>query len=61
MSEDKKVYTTVDAVNLAADGNVNEFKSAVGDVMMDKIQSAIEIKKDEVQSNFMATQDTAEE
>tara|TARA_B110000285_G_C14648876_1_gene390953 strand:+ start:284 stop:469 length:186 start_codon:yes stop_codon:yes gene_type:complete len=61
MSEDKKVYTTVDAVNLAADGNVNEFKSAVGDIMMDKIQSAIEIKKYEVQSNFMATQDTAEE
>jgi len=48
-------------VNLASDGNVNEFKSAIGDIMLDKITSAIEIKKYEVQSNFMGTQDTAEE
>lgn len=60
MSEEK-VYTTVDAVNLASDGNVNEFKTAIGDIMLDKITSAIEIKKFEVQSNFMGTQDTAEE
>jgi hypothetical protein len=60
MSEEK-VYTTVDAVNLASDGNVNEFKTAIGDIMLDKITSAIEIKKYEVQSNFMGTQDTAEE
>ena len=61
MSDEEKVYTTDDAVNLASDGNVNEFKSAIGDIMMDKIQSAIEIKKYEVQSNFMGNQETAGE
>lgn len=61
MSDEENVYTTVDAVNLAADGNVNEFKSAISDIMIDKITSAIEIKKFEVQSNFMGTQGTAEE
>lgn len=60
MGDVEKVYTTVDAVNLAADGNVNEFKSAVADIMMDKITSAIEIKKFEVQNNFMGSQDTEE-
>ena len=28
MSDEEKVYTTVDAVNLASDGNVNEFKDS---------------------------------
>jgi len=60
MGDVEKVYTTVDAVNLAADGDVNEFKSAVADIMMDKITSAIEIKKFEVQNNFMETQETEE-
>ena len=59
MSEE--AYTTIDAINMAADGNVNGFKNAVNDIMMSKIEDAIQIKKYEVQNNFMGTQETAEE
>ena len=58
---DEEVYTTVDAVNMAADGNVNGFKDAISSILMDKISDAIQIKKYEVQNNFMGTQETAEE
>jgi len=58
---EETIYTTVDAVNMAADGNVNGFKTAIGDIMMSKIEDAIQIKKYEVQNNFMGTQETAEE
>jgi hypothetical protein len=58
---DAEVYTTVDAVNMAADGNVNGFKGAIGSILMDKISDAIQIKKFEVQNNFMGTQETAGE
>lgn len=60
MSEEN-TYTTTDAVNMAAAGDVNGFKTAIGDIMMSKIADAVQIKKYEVQNNFMGTQETAEE
>jgi len=47
-------YTTTDAVNMAAAGDVNGFKTAIGDIMMSKIADAVQIKKYEVQNNFMS-------
>lgn len=54
MSEEQEVQVTaVDAVNMAASGDVNGFKSAVNDLLMDKISDAVELKRVEVQNNFM--------
>jgi hypothetical protein len=54
MSEEQDVnVTAVDAVTMAADGDVNGFKSAINDLLMDKIADAVEVKRFEVQSNFM--------
>jgi len=47
-------YTTTDAVNMAAAGDVNGFKTVIGDIMMSKIADAVQIKKYEVQNNFMS-------
>ena len=54
MSEEQDVnVTAVDAVTMAADGDVNGFKSAINDLLMDKIADAVEVKRFEVQSKFM--------
>lgn len=50
-------YTTKDAVNFAVDGNSGEFKNAIHDILADRVQSAIEIKKVDVTANFMSPQE----
>lgn len=49
-------YTTKDAVEFAVDGKSGEFKSAIHDILADRVQSAIEIKKLDVTANFMSPQ-----
>ena len=41
-------YTTKDAVDFAVDGNSSEFKNAVHDILSQRVQSAIELKKVDV-------------
>ena len=50
-------YTTKDAVDFAIDGKSSEFKSAIHDILADRVQSAIEVKKVEVTANFMNAKD----
>ena len=50
-------YTTKDAVNFAVDGNSSEFKNAIHDILADRVQSAIDIKKVDVTANFMSPQE----
>ena len=49
-------YTTKDAVDFAVDGKSQEFKNAIHDVLADRVQSAIELKKLDVTANFMSPQ-----
>ena len=61
MSDQEEVtVTSMDAVNLAADGDVNGFKSAINDLLMDKVRDAVDVKRYDVQANFMS-QDEPEE
>jgi|AP03_1055505.scaffolds.fasta_scaffold74275_2 hypothetical protein len=61
MSEQEEVtVTSIDAVNMAADGDVNGFKSAINDLLMDKVRDAVDVKRYDVQANFMS-QDEPEE
>lgn len=61
MSEQEEVtVTSLDAVNLAADGDVNGFKSAINDLLMNKVRDAVDVKRYDVQANFMS-QDEPEE
>jgi len=61
MSEQEEVtVTSIDAVNMAADGDVNGFKSAINDLLMDKVRNAVDVKRYDVQANFMS-QDEPEE
>jgi len=56
MSEEETVaVTSVDAVNMAADGDVNGFKSAINDLLMDRVKDAVDLKRFEVQNNFMSS------
>ena len=50
-------YTTKDAVDFAVDGNSSEFKNAIHDILADRVQSAIDIKKVDVTANFMSPQE----
>ena len=50
-------YTTKDAVEFAVDGNSGEFKNAIHDILADRVQSAIELKKVDVTANFMKAED----
>ena len=50
-------YTTKDAVDFAVDGKSSEFKSAIHDILADRVQSAIEVKKVDVTANFMKAKD----
>ena len=50
-------YTTKDAVDFAIDGKSSEFKSAIHDILADRVQSAIEVKKVDVTANFMKAKD----
>lgn len=61
MSDQEEVtVTSIDAVNMAADGDVNGFKNAINDLLMDKVRDAVDVKRYDVQSNFMS-QDEPEE
>ena len=46
-------YTLNDAINMAGDGNVSEFKDAIGSLLMNKIKDSVAIQKHEVAANFM--------
>lgn len=50
-------YTTKDAVDFAVDGKSQEFKNAIHDILADRVQSAIELKKIDVTANFMKAED----
>ena len=49
-------YTTKDAVEFAVDGKSPDFKHAIHDLLADRVQSAIELKKLDVTANFMSPQ-----
>lgn len=53
-------YTTMDAVQMAYDGNAAGFREAISDLLMDKVYDAVAIKKHEVAANFMSTEDSQE-
>jgi hypothetical protein len=56
MSDEETVaVTSVDAVNMAADGDVNGFKSAINDLLMDRVKDTVDLKRFEVQNNFMSS------
>lgn len=62
MSEEESIsVTTADAVTMAADGDVNGFKSAINDILMDKVKDAVDLKRFDVQNNFMSSMDDVEE
>lgn len=49
-------YTTTDAVKQAMAGNIADFKTAVNDILANKVRDAIELKKLDVASNFMSAE-----
>mgnify|MGYP001270388116 CR=1 FL=1 len=49
-------YTTQDAINSAMKDNVSDFKSAVHDLLTQKVQDALELKRLKVASNFMSAE-----
>lgn len=53
-------HTTMDAIKMAAAGDVANFRSAVSDIMMDKIYDAVELKKHEVSASFMSDEEQTE-
>jgi len=53
-------YTTKDAVEFAVDRKSQDFKHAIHDILADRVQSAIELKKLDVTANFMSPQKEAE-
>ena len=50
-------YTTKDAVSHALAGNSGEFKKAIHDLLTDKINDAVELKKFDVATTFMNTKE----
>ena len=50
-------YTTKDAVSYALSGNSGEFKKAIHDLLADKINDAVELKKFDVATTFMSTKE----
>ena len=50
-------YTTKDAVDFAVNNKSAEFKSAIHDILADRVNSAIELKKVDVTANFMKAED----
>ena len=50
-------YTTKDAVSYALSGNSGEFKKAIHDLLADKINDAVELKKFDVATTFMNTKE----
>tara|TARA_E500000178_G_scaffold348352_1_gene403280 strand:+ start:1821 stop:2039 length:219 start_codon:yes stop_codon:yes gene_type:complete len=50
-------YTTKDAVEFAVNNNSGEFKNAIHDILANRVQSAIEVKKVDVTANFMSPKD----
>jgi hypothetical protein len=55
MSDKEEVtVTSLDAVGMAADGDVNGFKSVINDLLMDKVRDAVDVKRFDVQTSFMS-------
>ena len=53
--------TTQDAIRLAMDGNASGFRDAVNDLLMSRVQDAVELKKMSVASSFMSSETEEEE
>jgi hypothetical protein len=53
--------TSKEAVNMAYNGQASEFRDAVSDLLMNKIQDAVGMKKAEVAQTFMAPETTEAE
>lgn len=53
-------YTTRDAVQFALNNKNADFKSAISDLLMNKVQDAVNVKSIEVAANFMGKQDEVE-
>lgn len=53
-------YTTRDAVQFALNNKNADFKAAISDLLMNKVQDAVNVKSIEVATNFMNPQDEAE-
>jgi hypothetical protein len=54
-------YTMSDAIEMAGDGNVSEFKDAVGSLLMNKIKDSVEIQKHAVAASFMSDTEEAKD
>lgn len=54
-------YTTKDAVKMAMNGDASKFQEAISDLLMDKVRDAVSLKKIEVASNFMSSEEIVEE
>jgi hypothetical protein len=53
-------YTTKDAVKMAMDGNASGFRDAINDLLMDRVQDAVQVKKLDVAANFMSSESQEE-
>ena len=53
--------TSKEAIQMAYNGQASEFRDAVGDLLMDKIQDAVGMKKAEVAQTFMSPETTEAE
>lgn len=47
-------YTTKDAIEFAADGDVSNFKQAVNDILMNKVRDVVDVKRVEVATSFLS-------
>ena len=50
-------YTTQQAVEFAFNGDAHSFKAAIDDLLLDKISAAVELKKIQVASSFLNSED----
>jgi hypothetical protein len=54
-------YTMNDAIDMAGNGNVAEFKDAIGSLLMNKIKDSVEIQKHAVAASFMSDTEEAQD
>jgi hypothetical protein len=54
-------YNMNDAIEMAGNGNVAEFKDAIGSLLMNKIKDSVEIQKHQVAASFMSDTEEAQD
>lgn len=54
-------YKTKNAIEAAMEGNASAFRDTVEDILMDKVRDAVELKKIEVASMFMSSDELDED